>query len=84
MTAANVQFDAATHNIAIQEYRPTEATEATAELVDQPVEIKDGHLQIPDRPGLGIDLNLEAFKHHPPERRARPLLTTSDGALRDY
>ena len=84
MTAANVQFDAATHNIAIQEYRPTEAIEATAELVDQPMEMKDGHLQIPDRPGLGIDLNLEAFKHHPPERRVRPVLTTSDGALRDY
>jgi galactonate dehydratase len=84
MTAANVQFDAATHNIAIQEYRPTEAIEATAELVDQPLEMKDGHLQIPDRPGLGIDLNLEAFKHHPSERRTRPVLLNSDGALREY
>jgi galactonate dehydratase len=84
MTAVNVQVDAATHNITIQEYRPTESTEPARDLVDEPVAIVDGHLQIPDRPGIGIDLNLEAFKHQPPQRYARPLLLNSDGALREY
>ena len=54
------------------------------DIVDEPLTVKDGHLEIPDRPGLGIDLNIEAFKHYPPTSWERPALTTSDGALRDY
>jgi galactonate dehydratase len=34
-------------------------------LVDHPVEVVDGYIEIPDRPGLGIDLNLEEIKRHP-------------------
>ena len=84
MTAACVQLDAATHNIAIQEYSPTEHEAPKNDIVDEPLAIVDGHLQLSERPGMGIDLNLEAFKHHPPSPRLRPVLTTSDGALRDY
>lgn len=84
MTAACVQLDAATHNIAIQEYSPTEHEAPKKDIVDEPLAIVDGHLQLPERPGMGIDLNLEAFKHYPPSPRLRPVLTTSDGALRDY
>jgi galactonate dehydratase len=84
LTAACVQLCAATHNIAMQEYRPTEHESPKSELVDEPLSVKNGHLVVPDRPGLGIDLNLEAFKHHPPTKRPRPALTTSDGALREY
>ena len=60
---------------------PTEHTAPKRDLVDEPLAIVDGHLLLPDRPGLGIDLNLEAFKHYPPQRYTRPVLTTSDGAL---
>lgn len=84
LTAACVQFCAATHNISIQEYFTNEQLSPKSDLVDSPLSIKQGHLIIPDRAGLGIDLNLEAFKHYPPIKRARNPLRTSDGALRDY
>jgi galactonate dehydratase len=84
LTAACVQFCAATHNISIQEYFTNEQLSPKSDLVDSPLSIKQGHLIIPDRVGLGIDLNLEAFKHYPPIKRARNPLKTSDGALRDY
>ena len=79
-----MQFCAATHNISIQEYFTNEQLSPKSDLVDSPLSIKQGHLIIPDRAGLGIDLNLEAFKHYPPIKRARNPLKTSDGALRDY
>ena len=84
LTAGCVQLCAATHNIAMQEYSPTEHMYPKNELVDEPLSINNGHLMVPNRPGLGIDLNLDAFKHHPPTRWSRPALTTSDGALREY
>ena len=34
-------------------------------LVDHPVEVVDGYIQISDRPGLGIELNMEEIKRHP-------------------
>jgi len=30
----------------------------------------DGHLSLPDAPGLGIDLNVEAIKGHPYDPQA--------------
>jgi galactonate dehydratase len=84
LTAVCVQICAATHNIAIQEYSGREHEGMKRDIVDEPLAIKDGHLEIPDRPGLGIDLNIEAFKHYPPTSWKRQVLRTSDGALRDY
>ncbi len=84
MTAACVQLDAATHNIAIQEYSATECDAPKSDIVDQLLAIKDGHLQLPDRPGIGIDLNLEAFPHYPPQPWTRAAISNSDGALREY
>lgn len=34
-------------------------------LVDNPVEVVDGYIQISDRPGLGIELNVEEILSHP-------------------
>ena len=39
---------------------------------------------LPEGPGLGIELNEEAFGSYPPVPRVRPPVVTSDGALRDY
>jgi len=35
------------------------------EIVTHPVEVVDGYIEIPDRPGLGIDLNVEEIARHP-------------------
>jgi galactonate dehydratase len=58
-TAVNVHFAAATPNFEILEYIvPGEEWRA---WVDDPYMPKDGHLELRDRPGLGIDVNEEAL-----------------------
>ena len=84
MTASCVQLDAAIHNVAIQEYTGTEYALPKRDLVKEPLKLEDGHLIVPDTPGIGIELNEEALKHHPPQINYRHPIITSDGALRDY
>ncbi|MEZ4621726.1 MAG: mandelate racemase/muconate lactonizing enzyme family protein [Caldilineaceae bacterium] len=33
-------------------------------LLDQPLDIRSGHLYVPDRPGLGIELNVDVLKKY--------------------
>ena len=84
MTASCAHLDAAIHNLAIQEYRGDEYESPKSDLIQEPLKLVDGHLMLPDGPGLGIELNEEAFGHYPPVPRMRPPVVTSDGALRDY
>ena len=84
LTAACVQLDAATHNISIQEYPRDDASGIKADLVDKPLTREGGYLLVPDRPGIGIDLNEEAFAKYPPVAYERPPLINPDGSLRDY
>ena len=84
LTAACVQLDAATHNISLQEYPPDDATGVKADLVDEPLTRDGGYLLVPDRPGIGIDLNEEAFAKYPTVPYDRPPLINPDGSLREY
>ena len=84
LTAACAQLDAATHNIPVQEYPHNEYEKPKVDLVKEPLEREGGYLLIPDSPGLGIELNEEAFRHYPPEPYTRPPLIAPDGSLRDY
>lgn len=84
LTAACVQIDAATHNIPVQEYPWDDATGVKADLVDEPLTRDGGFLLVPDRPGIGIDLNEEAFAKYPPVPYQRPPLINPDGSLREY
>ena len=62
-TAAAAQIDACTTNFVIQEWFPYFAEEHYA-LVTDPLEPKavDGYYEIPDTPGLGIELNEDVVK----------------------
>ncbi len=84
LTAACVQLDAATHNIPVQEYPHDDATGVKADLVDEPMKREGGYLLVPDRPGIGLDLNEEAFSKYPTGPYERPALINPDGALREY
>ena len=84
LTAACVQLCAATHNIAIQEYPSNEYEQPKRDLVKEPLRREGGYLVVPDKPGLGIELNEEAFKHYPPVPYTRSPVISRDGALRDY
>jgi len=35
------------------------------EIVTSPVKVVDGYIDIPEAPGLGIDLNIEEIRKHP-------------------
>lgn len=79
-TAVNVQLAACTPNFLILEYLPDDAP-GRRNLVDEPMKLVDGHLEIPTRPGLGIDLNVEAFDAFPFKRWHRAFPLRADGAM---
>jgi galactonate dehydratase len=79
-TAANVHFAASTPNFLILEYTADDKP-PRRDLVQEPMVLKDGYLELPTAPGLGIELNIEAFKHYPPRRMHRPFPFKPDGAM---
>jgi galactonate dehydratase len=79
-TAVNVHFSLSTHNFLILEYRADDDTQRKA-LVDKPMDLKEGYLLPPTRPGLGIDLNLETCERQTYKSWRRPALWRVDGSL---
>ena len=64
-SAACVQLNASTPNFFIHEIFDEFNEPWEKEIVIHPVEVVDGYIEIPDRPGLGIDLNIEEIAKHP-------------------
>ena len=79
-TAVNVHFCLSTHNFAILEYRPDDAPDRRA-VVDQTIALEDGYLLPPARPGLGVELNLEACSNQVYKSWRRRFLWRVDGSL---
>ena len=79
-TVVNVHFSATAPNFLILEYHPDDAG-IRAEVLDEPIQLQDGYVSIPDRPGLGVELTPGILEKHPyaPWRRGRP--TKADGML---
>jgi galactonate dehydratase len=77
-TAANVHLCAVIPNFLILEYQPDDTAERL-DIIDKPVEFADGWLEIPNRPGLGIELNKKGLAKHPPKNWHRPFRYTLDG-----
>jgi galactonate dehydratase len=63
--AAHVQLGLCVPNWELQEHVPQTEPRFT-DLVDQVIEVRDGYLLAPDRPGLGIDLDDAGIARHPP------------------
>ena len=79
-TAVNVHFAAATPNFLILEYNPDDKAERR-DLVDEPMKVVDGYIELPTKPGLGIDINEEALSKYPPVRWHRAFPLRADGAM---
>lgn len=79
-TAVNVHFAASTTNFLILEYHADDAP-PRRDLVDEPMKLVDGYLELPDKPGLGIDLNIEALEQYPFRSWHRPFPLRPDGSL---
>ena len=64
-SAACVQLNASMPNFYIHEIFDEFNEPWEKHIITNPVEVVDGYIEIPDRPGLGIDLNLEEIARHP-------------------
>lgn len=79
-TAVNVHLAASIPNFLILEYHPDDAP-PRRDLIDEPMRLKDGYLELPTRPGLGIDLNEEAFAKYPYRTWHRGFPSRADGSM---
>ncbi len=64
-SAACVQLNASLPNFFIHEIFDEFNESWEREIVTNHVEVVDGYIEIPDRPGLGMDLNIEEILKHP-------------------
>ena len=64
-SAGCVQLNASIPNFFIHEIFDEFNEPWEAKIVTNPVKVVDGYIEISDRPGLGIDLNIEEIRKHP-------------------
>lgn len=81
-TAVNAQFAATAPNFLILEYH-VDTESPRRDLVQQPYEMVDGYLVLPEAPGFGIELNEDYYEAHPykPWNRGFPLRPDGSMAL---
>ncbi|HLZ07769.1 MAG TPA: galactonate dehydratase [Chloroflexota bacterium] len=79
-TAVNVQFAASTPNFLILEYIADDRP-PRRDLVKEPIRLKDGYLELPTAPGLGIELNEDAFPRFPYRTWHRVSPIRPDGSI---
>jgi galactonate dehydratase len=82
-TAVAVHFALATPNWLIQE-AITSDVPWRDEVLDNPVVVKDGYVSIPDRPGLGVEVNEAEAAKHPMKTEAAQRYFHPDGAVADW
>lgn len=82
-TAATIHFAAATPNWIIQEAITSDVPWRN-DVVINPVEVVDGYVAIPDRPGLGIDIDEQEAAKHPFKPEAMQRYFHPDGAVADW
>jgi galactonate dehydratase len=79
-TAINVHFAASTPNFFILEYAAPDSG-ARKNVLKEPLMVrKDGYVDIPNKPGWGMELNEEAFKSMPPVPWRRGTSFHADGS----
>lgn len=66
-TATCIQVSAACPNLLVQEIFDEYNVEWEREIVDFHSEVIDGRITIPNRPGLGVELNWKELEKHPYE-----------------
>ncbi|MEZ5400469.1 MAG: galactonate dehydratase [Bryobacteraceae bacterium] len=79
-TVVNVHFAASTPNFFILEYHPDDES-PRKDLLQEPLMVKDGYIPLPTKPGLGIELNEEAFRRYPAKPWRRGFDYRADGSV---
>jgi len=83
-TLASLHVNATTPAATILEYNPQRAPWIQELFNGGAVKVKDGFAALPDRPGLGVDLNESVAAQHPYKPINRPSYVFSDGAVSDH
>jgi mannonate dehydratase len=77
--AAALHFDTAIHNFGIQEHMPHEAL--VDEVFPHAYSYDDGFMYCGEKPGLGVDINLDLAKKYPYQRAYLPVNRREDGTM---
>jgi galactonate dehydratase len=59
-TVVNVHFAASTPNFLVLEYHPDDES-PRKDILKEPLMVKSGYIPLPTKPGLGVELNEDAF-----------------------
>lgn len=82
-TAACLHFNLATSNFGVQEL-PRRPGESLADVVLHQPEWRDGFLYPPERPGLGIEIDLSSLEKYPYKPTPIPRLSREDGSVANW
>lgn len=82
LTAISLHLDAVTPNFLIQERLFLH--DWREEILTEPLVVKDGYLEIPRKPGWGVELNMDVVRGHPRILAGSPSLFRADGAIADW
>lgn len=82
-TLASLHVDACTPNCVIQEMVENRTPWIKDLFFGGAVKIKNGHAELPDKPGLGVDLDEKVAAQHPYKPVNRQNWTWEDGAVAD-
>jgi galactonate dehydratase len=63
-TAVCAHVCASVPNFMIQEVFEDYDVEWKSDLLEEPISIEEGHLLVPEGPGLGIELNMDEVRNH--------------------
>ena len=83
-TLASLHVDATTPACTIQEYNPRSEQWIKDLFHGGAVVVKNGFADLPDRPGLGVDLDEKVAAAHPYQPVTRPKYVFQDGAVADH
>jgi len=82
-TAACLQLDASIPNFTIQEFPSFYLQGGESAMLKEPLEVENGYIKVPDRPGLGIELVDDITERFPPKQRGINAQINYDGSVRD-
>lgn len=82
-TAACLQLDASIPNFMIQEFPSFYFQGDEAGMLKECLEVEDGYIKVPNRPGIGIELIDNITEKFPPKQRGISAQINYDGSVRD-
>lgn len=83
-TLASLHVDATTPSSTIQEYNPNRQQWVTDLFQGYQLPVADGYAALPDRPGLGVDIDEKVAAAHPYKPVTRPAFVFGDGGVADH